>query len=251
MEVFKVMKRLPDITHLELTNECNFNCGYCKRYFSERKRGFISMQTVRNSIKYLKNSTFVELFMNGESLLHPKFGEIVKLVRPYVPYMGIATNGSLVNKNPEILLLDAITISMHDPEKLNISILKDFKGVLRFQYIKGQDASSVKEEWLKMPNVIVDEVDFIDYKKAVINKEVCLNSLVTAAIQWDGDIVPCCRASDKGVVLGNVNDNKKVFVGEYKKWQPCYTCQFPNSYLFHMKLLKEIIEKGEKNEKCR
>lgn len=237
----------PNIYAIELTNECNFNCGYCKRYFSDRKKGFMSLNTVKNSITYLKNSIFVELHMNGESLLHNNFGKIVKLIRPVVPYLGIATNGSLLGRWEEILLLDEITISLHQYKKIDMNLMENFKGLIRFQVLNNQDIpTDFLRNWTCRKNVILDIVEFIDYNKKIKNNEICLDSIFNAVIHWDGDIVPCCKANTKEVVLGNVNDKKIVYVGDYKKWNMCNECRFPNSYLFHMNLLKDIIKVKEK-----
>jgi len=233
----------PSVYSIELTNKCNFDCGYCKRYFSDRKEGFMTMKTFKNSMKWLDNTLFLELHMNGESLLHPKFDEMVRMVREKVPFLGIATNGSLVDEHEETMMLfDEITVSLHQVKKLRIDCLKKFKGLIRFQILGEQIFPLFLEKWEDKSNVKLDSLPFIDYKEKKKNKQICIDSLVNVAIQWDGDVVPCCKCNTKNEVLANVNiDDVMELDGRYKVFDECKYCQFPNTYLFHMELLKEIV----------
>jgi MoaA/NifB/PqqE/SkfB family radical SAM enzyme len=69
--------------NIELTNKCNKKCWMCGRRKLEKKgisleEKFIDIQLIENISKQLPKNIVVQFHNNGESLLHPEFGNCVK-----------------------------------------------------------------------------------------------------------------------------------------------------------------------------
>lgn len=117
------------IANIELTNRCNQRCAFCPANNSDvkkpvcREKKDISMNDFeRLLVKYKKYMGVVCISHHGESFLHPKFDEAIKLLKKYGVRYTITTNGSLVGKHissltdypPETMLFSLYTIN---PEK--------------------------------------------------------------------------------------------------------------------------------------
>ena len=91
--------KLPKIIDLEITNNCNFNCIFCPREHMERKKGFMSLETLKSIVDKFD---FVQAYvLSGldEPLIHQKIKEIIHLIKSFKKILIINTNGSLVTKN--------------------------------------------------------------------------------------------------------------------------------------------------------
>nr|WP_287411745.1 radical SAM/SPASM domain-containing protein [Pseudodesulfovibrio sp.] len=101
---------------LELTNRCNLSCTFCPRQFMEKDRGFMDFELARDLILEMKDHAPVTVvpFFRGESLLHPQWYDILRLIQDHeVGEIQFTTNASLLNvQNSErILDLDLSFIS--------------------------------------------------------------------------------------------------------------------------------------------
>lgn len=121
--------------NIELTSACNKNCACCGRRKIEReyphltKWGHMKLSTAKRIASQLPEGIVVSLHNNGEPLMHPEFGKIVKLFHKQIRVLN--TNGKLLmEKAGEILgNLDTITVSMipDDPEWMEqLRILEQF-----------------------------------------------------------------------------------------------------------------------------
>lgn len=98
-------KRLPRFIMVEPTNGCNIACPLCPvgSKVMKRKRGFMDVDCFRGLIDEV--SGFVrEIVMNfaGETLLHPRIGEMISYAEKKGVQITIGTNGT-IDKMQEIL----------------------------------------------------------------------------------------------------------------------------------------------------
>ena len=94
----------PTILVIEPTNLCNYSCKKCLRSYTpiskQRNAGFITLDNLETILKKIPNSIeFIGLNGFGEPLLHPKFIDIISIIRKYKPNVkiGFHTNGALIN----------------------------------------------------------------------------------------------------------------------------------------------------------
>ena len=102
---------------LELTNHCNFSCSFCpigEKDKYEEKVGFskITYKDVEKIVNELKkNNIKLKTFrfsMMGESILHPEFDKISKLVgqSKISDYIELTTNGSTLSKKKILPIIE-------------------------------------------------------------------------------------------------------------------------------------------------
>ncbi|MBU2102158.1 MAG: radical SAM protein, partial [Candidatus Omnitrophica bacterium] len=87
---------------IELTNACNFSCTMCANKLMQREKGFMDIglfELVLDRVQKAKISR-ITLFTTGESLLHPKFLDMLQRAvrRRSIKEIAISTNGSLLEK---------------------------------------------------------------------------------------------------------------------------------------------------------
>ena len=122
------VNHLPRIVDLEITNNCNFNCIFCPREHMERKKGFMSLDTLASILyKFPHIHTYILSGM-GEPLLHPDIEAIVTSMKSFKKIVAINTNGSLLTKDLASFLVAAevnnINISIHSVDKDNFYKLR-------------------------------------------------------------------------------------------------------------------------------
>lgn len=99
----------PPIVAIELTNYCNLKCPYCTSPLGLRKRGFMGEQVFNrlfNDLLKMKSNR-IQLVGNGESSLHPKFGEYISKLAQTGKYVSLVTNGQWKNVNVASQILEA------------------------------------------------------------------------------------------------------------------------------------------------
>ena len=113
----------PGTIYLEPTNHCNLKCPMCPQHKYPRKKGFMVFSLFQKIVNDLPNNVFVQLFMGGESLMHPEIIPMIKYIKHCKPSarIRIATNGTLLNndlsKNIVLSGLDYISFSFDGPDK--------------------------------------------------------------------------------------------------------------------------------------
>jgi pyruvate-formate lyase-activating enzyme len=104
--------------NLELTNHCNLRCGFCPtgNGLLARPRGFMEPDLFRRALAGAGPLEFVLLFQWGESLLHPRFGELAREARARGTRTLLTTNGTLLDERRTRAVLDA------DVDRVTISV---------------------------------------------------------------------------------------------------------------------------------
>lgn len=119
----------PKIIEFEITNHCNFQCLMCKTGVgtSTRERGYMSDDTFEKVISEIKDYPVALKFVGqGESLLHPKASEYIKIAKENGIIVHLTTNGSLLDENIMKSVIDC---------KLD-SIKFSFQGIDREGYLQ-------------------------------------------------------------------------------------------------------------------
>ncbi len=119
------MKRFRRV-YVEITNICNLNCSFCPK--NARAKSFMSVEQFEHVAKRISPLTdSICLHVMGEPLLHPQLTEIIEIARQSGFKISLTTNGTLLNKNKDLLNNDVfkkISVSLHSYEAnvLDISL---------------------------------------------------------------------------------------------------------------------------------
>ena len=101
--------------YVEITNACNLNCSFCsKDNISKREMSPEEFNLVINKIKDYTDSIY--LHVKGEPLLHSHFDEILDICDKHNIKVRITTNGTLLDKQKDVLLkhkINQINVSLH------------------------------------------------------------------------------------------------------------------------------------------
>lgn len=204
--------------HIEPTNHCNKACEMCP----SRERYVVPI----NPLGYMKWDIYqkiidecaeyhkffiINLHKDGEPLLHPEIGNMIKYAKSKGAFVHFATNGILImDKRDEIINsgLDLLTISTIDATyKDLVSDFMRYKGkgnkpftqlkiyadqYSGWQYIE-KTARKIPEWWQEADNVIFRELH--TWTEGRTNQQArcpCLKLWYNPAINWDGGMSLCC-----------------------------------------------------------
>ena len=225
--------------YIEITNQCNLKCSFCVQ--NSRTPKFISIEEFEHILLQIKPYTkYIYLHVLGEPLLHPNLKDLLFLANKHEFYVNITTNGTLLQKNKELLLnsnIRQINISLHSfPEQ------EDYlKNVIHIgDECSKQNIYISYRLWTiedKLTNNMKSTLDYIqnhynkeikEYKNSIKLKKHCFISFDTT-FEWptlsqpyindsgtcygwrnmcgilvDGTVVPCCLDSKGHAKLGNI-----------------------------------------------
>ena len=117
---------MPPRLEIEPTNYCNLNCRYCPRRESSREKGYMKFDLFQKIIDDASQIGVmgIDLYLLGESLLHPQFVEMVSYIKSKNLKVNVVTNGMLfsIEKIEAVLrsglnIADSITFSMYGYSK--------------------------------------------------------------------------------------------------------------------------------------
>ena len=96
------MKRFATI-YVEISNICNLNCYFCPGTTRNPRR--MSIDEFKTVLTKIKDYTdYIYFHLLGEPLCHPDLEEFLKIAEEMNLLVTIITNGTLLNKNKDILL---------------------------------------------------------------------------------------------------------------------------------------------------
>lgn len=101
----------PKRIEIELASSCNLQCSYCPRHYLGNLKGFIDYQLFTKIIDELAPypETILVLHRRGESMLHPRFNEILHYVSGKFREVQMATNGTLLDEDRFKAIVDSIS----------------------------------------------------------------------------------------------------------------------------------------------
>lgn len=229
--------------NIELTSRCNKSCAMCGRRKQEREHpelcdwGDMDIETVKIIHAQIPKNIVVQFHNNGEPLLYPYLGPVLKLFQGNIRQFN--TNGKL--------LLDKADDIIGNLEVLTVSVIeKDTEGgeqydtVSRFseylQKTKGETRPTMvyrllgkvdnPSRWEKLPGKVAKRIlhspdGSRNYKRAVTIPEIgiCLDLLSHLAIDRYGNISMCVRFDPHGHLrIGHVTEGlHSVWVSPKRK----------------------------------
>jgi radical SAM protein with 4Fe4S-binding SPASM domain len=109
---------LPWALSIEPNNSCNLSCVACPVGNNSliRETGFMDLKLFNDIIlQTRKHLIYLNLYFQGESLLHPQIGEMIEIANKNNIYTCLSTNGQLIAKNIDKIVntgLDKLIISI-------------------------------------------------------------------------------------------------------------------------------------------
>lgn len=115
---------------MEPTNFCNLKCVMCPQNGKmTRSKGYMDFELFRKIIDEAKDFVDeIQLFQSGESLLHPRFFEMISYAHKHGIYLLLNTNATLLNEEKTKALLesglDYLSFSFDAPSKEKYEALR-------------------------------------------------------------------------------------------------------------------------------
>lgn len=148
----------PKRLELELVSDCNLKCTYCPRHYVNDLTGYMDLNLFKKIIDEAAEypEMIFVLHRRGESMLHPKFSEMLNHIAGKFREVQMATNATMLTSDKfEAIVngLDFLSFSLDTPERFNKTRLpakyeKVEEKILNFlEYNKGRvktQASMVK-----------------------------------------------------------------------------------------------------------
>lgn len=203
-----------DVHQLELTTRCNLKCHYCP-HFPELPRTKEDMpwetfEAALDLVRFFVNqSTQTELSLTGigESLLHPRFVEMVaksrEVIGPHRPLV-VTTNGLLLDDAMcEALKPYApqVFVSLHRPEKAALAVVAAKKaGIFKMtnsQFVTAAFSwAGFQENWKPMVSAPRLKCEYLRSGWCVVLA--------------DGRIATCCLDATGASVIGKLGDDPET-----------------------------------------
>jgi len=241
----------PQRVEIELVSDCNLRCVYCPRHYVNNLTGYMDFELFKKIIKELEKypQTILVLHRRGESLLHPKFNEMLNLISKKFQDVQIATNATALVPEKFEAIVNAITFisfSLDTPKNFDktripakYSIVE--KKILQFlDYNKGRvktQASMVKtaktsqeeiEEFIRIWKNRVDRVriyeehssdgNFGSLKNPRKDRKPCVMPIYEVLIYDNGKIARCNHDWNSDG-MGDVNKNSIYEIWHSKKYE--------------------------------
>jgi MoaA/NifB/PqqE/SkfB family radical SAM enzyme len=207
-----------------------------------RDKGFMDLTLFKQAIDQCEGKVkFSYLHQMGEPLLYPYLVEAINYAEDHGIKTSISTNCHFLSPERSKNLIDSrlseliLCVDSFDPEKYsqirrkgNLTIVRQnieqflllhtkskscmnvVLQMIRMSANKSEGSELFKfdgeyEIWLKPFSTFAGAVD--DEEKEPPRRFTCSKPFTHMTIQWNGDVVPCCRDFNGVIVMGNINDN--------------------------------------------
>lgn len=209
-----------DVHQIELTTRCNLKCHYCPHHPNlPREKVDMEWPTFEAALDlvrfFVRQGTQTELSLTGigESMLHPRFVEMVAEARAAIGperMLTVTTNGLLLDEEMARVIAPfrpAVFVSLHRPEKAAPAMVAARKhGILAGRNTAFADNAfnwaGYQENWTPMVSAPNIKCEFLRAGWCVV--------LV------DGRIATCCLDADGSSVIGKLGDDPESLM--LKPW---------------------------------
>ncbi len=225
--------------NVELTSRCNKKCWMCGRRKVDRdypelalNYGDMDFDLLPKIASQLPPNIVVQFHKDGEALLYPRFGEVVKMFKNQIK--NVVTNGTLIIEKADEIIdnLDTLSISVFEKDEDSDKQLELIKKFLR---IKGNkkpytsirlvgdvDADKYKDLGvLIIRRVLHAQMGSFNYKKknpTIPEIGICLDFLNHLCISRQGEVSICVRFDPKRLgVIGNIKEESLENIWNGKK----------------------------------
>lgn len=228
--------------YIEITNQCNLNCTFCKK--NSRPAKYMSLEEFTYILEQIKEDTrYIYLHVQGEPLMHPLLHQFINIAKEKYFNTHIVTNGNLINKS--LFLLEGkvrkISISLHSISYQNINIDDYYNNIIEFSkqasllsntYVElrfnNEETMDEKSNFILkkllsdfnfsitsrnksykiMNNVFVAFNNIFKWpsldNEFVSNEGYCHGGIDMLSILSNGQVSACCLDSDGDINLGNI-----------------------------------------------
>jgi len=216
--------------NVEFSSRCSKSCWHCGRRERDRlvgatNYGDMDFDLMKMIAAQVPAGIVIATHNNGESMLHPRFGEGVALFGERDCFVYTVTNGKhLMEKFHEIVdNLDAVSVSIVEDDDASeareqFNIIREFiakkNGGKPFVTLRFVGKITDEEKYLALGLPIVRRTlhqpkGSVGYRKAAVIPEcgVCWDFMTRLAIDRLGNVSPCVRFDPDGELrLGNLYD---------------------------------------------
>jgi len=243
---YKKLRDFPVHLGIEPTNACNLNCVFCARHEAKyEKMGFMDFELYKKIIDEGSKNKLrsVKLVRGGESLLHPRFADMIKYAREHgVVDVIFNTNSMLLTPEMSLRIIEArpdfVIFSVDAPDKqiyesqrvgsnyetvenhiktfVNLKNKLYPKIITRAHMVYTSETEYLVSKHLERWKKITDEISVIkalNYKEEACGlKFKCRTPFRRLDITWDGNVYICDPDYDpKGkLMVGNAN-NQSIY----------------------------------------
>jgi radical SAM protein with 4Fe4S-binding SPASM domain len=122
---------------IDICAACNATCPFCPRIYmpEERSKGYMDLELFKFILKEAKKEKInkIRLYSTAEPTLHPKFDEIIDLLKEDGFHVSVSTNGSRIDKHIESLMkVDTLQFSIEGWDKESY---EKYRYPLKFDHI--------------------------------------------------------------------------------------------------------------------
>ena len=166
----------PELIDLSITSYCQRSCSFCYREANATNYRHLSVEDISSVIEQAKDCGTLQIALGGGNPNeHPRFVEIVKLIREYGIVPSYTTNGDGINDSVLKATADfcgAMAVSVYTPydktyyEKI-LRRIRSYGIKINLHAIIRNDTLDIWADWLLNPPTFIDCVNavvFLNYK---------------------------------------------------------------------------------------
>ena len=248
------------VYHIELTNVCDLDCGYCPLTYSDRSKGLMSEATFRKIVEHMRHCSplnFMILHHFGEPLLHPHLARFVRIANEARLNPGFSTNAERLTREKlaELIAngLRWMCVTFHTPAgERTYHALRDLAIEHELVYWGRQ---LVSEPASHDPRAVHDygiERQLLHTFAGSVGPEVPQRpgwvprcdylERNFVCILHDGRVVPCAMDERAESVLGTVDELDSIIQRE--SYELCRTCQGFRFFDPLRALARDLVDEG-------
>lgn len=192
----------PVSINLDLTTACNFSCPFCVDSKLINAGKSLTLDEVQKTIDTLHSYGLLSVILigGGEPTLHKDFDEIVRYLKSKRLQIGIATNGSRLEK------IEAVAGELEEKDWIRISIDAGGEGIFKA---------------LHLPKTQVTLRGILEKAEKVKEKNPVISLGYSFVIVWEGVEINGERLSPNVYEMGRAVELAREFSFDYVSFKPC------------------------------
>lgn len=216
----------PLTVYVEPTNRCNLSCDFCPQSledYTDRAGYWEHMdadlfERLMREIKAMGVKS-LKLYFFGEPLMHPQIGWMCAAAAAACDRVELTTNLIPLTQEKAAAIATSgihyLRVSWYGVQeervRRNLAMLMALRVsafpriVVKFHERGFVDPPPCDEVVFEQLHTIAS--DFVHLRSYDENKRACPYPFYTLVLKSNGDVVPCCVAWDKSLVVGNVRDH--------------------------------------------
>lgn len=192
----------PISINLDITTACNFSCPFCVDSKLINAGNSLTLEEIQRTIDTLHSYGLLSVILigGGEPTLHKDFEEVVRYLKRKKIQIGIATNGSRLEK------IEAVAGELEKKDWIRISIDAGGEGTFKD---------------LHLPKTQVTLRGILEKAKKVKEKNPVISLGYSFVIVWEGVEINGKRLSPNIHEMGRAVELAREFSFDYISFKPC------------------------------